>query len=97
MRILSVSRLQKLKPWITLIGGSALYAKMIVYSSKKNLLSRAKQEFEKQASPGNFSDYKQALQKHWVSYSEYAYQYEFYKKNEKERGEYISRLKMREF
>ena len=43
---------------------------------------------------GSFEDYKQALNKHWVSYNEYAYQYRFYNKSEEERDEFVSRMKM---
>lgn len=88
---------RKLKTLITFLGGSRLSAKLRVNRSKKNLLANAKNEFKKQTSLGNIDDYKQSLRKHWVSYSEYAYQYEFFKKEEKERDEYISRLKMRYF
>lgn len=82
---------------VTLVGGQKLYAETQVRSIKKTLLAKAKKEFEKGSSLGTFDDYKEALEKHWVSYREYAYQYEFYKKNEAEREEYISRLKMAYF
>ena len=40
-------------------------------------------------------DFEDAVRKHWVSISEYMYQYEFYKLNEAERDEFISRAHMR--
>lgn len=82
---------------VTWGGGNKLHARLNVRSSKKKLLEEAKLEYEKGSSLGNLEDYKQALDKHWVSYSEYAHQYEFYKKTEEEREEYVSRLRMRYF
>lgn len=82
---------------VSLFGGRKLYTKWRVRSEKKKLLANAKKEFEKGSSLGSFEDYKLALEKHWVSYTEYTKQYEFYKKTEEERDEYISRLKMASF
>lgn len=82
---------------VSLVGGQKLYAELHVRSEKKVLLAEAKKEFEKGSALGSFDDYKQALEKHWVTYSEYANQYEFYKKTEEEREEYISRLRMAYF
>ena len=83
--------------FITFVGGVRLHTELNVQSSKKRLLAEAKKKFEKEKTSGSINDYKQALKKHWVSYSEYAHQYEFYKKSEEERNEFISRLKMRYF
>ena len=82
---------------ITVVGGRRLYAEYRVRLLKKRLLAKAKAEFEKGASLGSFDDYKQAWKKHWVSYPEYAEMYEFYKKTEEEREEYVSLLKMTYF
>ena len=82
---------------VSLVGGQSWYAELHVRSEKKKLLANAKKEFEKCSALGTFDDYKKALEKHWVSYSEYAKQYEFYKKSEEERDEYVSRLKMAYF
>ena len=82
---------------ISFLGVERLYATYKVYSSKRRYLRIAKKEFEKETAIGNLEDYKKALYKHWVSYNEYAYQYEFYKKSEEEREEYISRLRMANF
>ena len=82
---------------LTLTGTQKLIAGCRVRSSKRALLAGAKKVYEKGSGIGTFEDYKQALKKHWVSYTEYAKQYEFYKKNEEEREEYISRLKMASF
>lgn len=79
---------------LTLGGGKKLQAILYVRSSKKKLLEEAKLKYEKGSSLGNLKDFKQTLNKHWASYSEYAYQYEFYKKTEEEREEYVSRLRM---
>ena len=74
---------------LTWSGGKMLQAILYVRSSKKELLEEAKLEYEKVSSLGNLEDFKQALNKHWVSYSEYAHQYEFYKKTEEERDELL--------
>lgn len=68
-----------------------------MYRKIKILLAEAKKVFEKNPSLGNISDYEQALKKHWVSYSEFAHQFEFYKKTEAERNECVSRLRMAYF
>ncbi len=82
---------------VTLVGGQKLYAEMHARSIRRSLLVAAQKEFEKESVLGTFDDYRRALEKHWVSYSEYANQYEFYKKTEEERDEYVSRLKMAYF
>jgi len=82
---------------ISSLGVVKIWADLHVYSSKKKLLASAKKAFEEETSVGTFEDYKKALEKHWVSYSEYANMYEFYKKTEEERDEYVSRLKMAYF
>jgi hypothetical protein len=74
-----------------------LYADYMVWFSKRKALSSAKREFSKDTAIGNFNDFKNALNKHWVTYNEYAYQYEFYKKTEEEREEFVSRAKMSYF
>lgn len=82
---------------VNFFGGQRIYADLHARSMKKGYLAEAKKQFETGPSLGTFDDYRQALEKHWVSYSEYANQYEFYKKSEEEREEYISRLKMAYF
>ena len=82
---------------VSLVGGQKLYAEYLVRQKKKKLLAEAKMEFEKGSSFGNLDDYKQALEKHWVSYKEYAEMYAFYNKTESERDEYVSLLKMTYF
>jgi hypothetical protein len=79
---------------LKLVGGARLFANSKVWMIKRKNLRIAKEEFKKDSAKGNLDDYKQALSKHWVSYIEYADQYEFYKKTEEERDEYISRMKM---
>ena len=81
----------------TLVGAQKMYADFHARAMRKSFLADAKKEYEKETALGSFDDYKQALKKHWVSYREYANQYEFYKKSEEEREEYISRLKMAYF
>lgn len=71
-----------------------LYADFRVMVFKKNAMSIAEREFSQKTAIGSIDDFKQALDKHWVSYNEYAYQYEFYNKTEEEREEYVSRSKM---
>ncbi len=81
----------------TLLGLYNLYAEYKVRTIKKKQLSYAMKEFNKESALGSFDDYNKALDKYWVSYSEYANQYEFYTKSEEERDEYVSRLKMAYF
>lgn len=83
--------------FVQLVGGARLYAELKVRVSLRRNLAIAEKEFMKETAVGSFNDYKDALYKHWVTYNEYAYQYEFYNKTEKERGEYISRLRMAYF
>ena len=78
-------------------GMKRLSTEIRVRSAKKKQLSEAEKEFSKPTAKGDLRDYKAAQKKHWVSYSEYANQYEFYKKTEEERDEYVSRLKMAYF
>lgn len=79
------------------MGGQKLYAEIRVHKKKKRLLEEAKRKYENGSSLGSFGDYRQALEKHWVSYKEYAEMYEFYKKTEEERNEYVSLLRMTYF
>lgn len=62
---------------------------------KKLLMNEAKEAFAHTAPHGTFSDYRAALKKNLVSYSEYMHQYEFWHLNEDERSKYVSRLEMR--
>lgn len=82
---------------VSILGITNLFAGLKVVLSKRSCLRIAKKEYKKGSAFGNFSDYKQALNKHWFSYNEYAKQYEIYKKTEEERNEYISRLRMAYF
>lgn len=69
-----------------------------IRSLKNQLLIEAKQKFrEEKPEFGSFKDYHDALNKHLVSYSEYMYQYEFWKLNEAQRSEFISRAQVRCF
>ena len=79
---------------VSLVGGPKFYADYIVWKRKNIFLSIAKKENQKGTMLGNLEDYRCALKNHWVSYDEYAYLYEFYKKTEEERSEYVSLLKM---
>lgn len=74
-----------------------LYADYMVWSFKRNALNSAERVFSKETAIGSLDDFKQAVDKHWVTYNEYAYQYEFYNKSEEEREEYISSAKMTYF
>ncbi|MBO5563025.1 MAG: hypothetical protein J5939_04845, partial [Bacteroidales bacterium] len=82
---------------VNALGIKKLWVDMQVRSSKKRLLASARTEYEKGGARGTLADYEQALNKYWVTYQEYAYQYEFYKKSEEERNEYVSRLRMAYF
>lgn len=76
---------------------SDLVFKHRIRSIKKQFLAEAIKEYENGSNMGDIEDYKDALKKHWVSYLEYANQYEFYKKTEEEREEYVPKLKMTYF
>ena len=80
--------------FLSLMGFKRLWAEYRIYSAKKRFLAEAKKEYEKGSTLGSFEDYKQAVEKHLVSYNEYAHQYEFYKLSEDERGEFVSRRMM---
>lgn len=82
---------------VTSLGIKRMWTALHVRSVKKHLRDDARKEFQKAEAPGCFDDFCDALKKHWVSYSEYASQYEFYKLTETEREEYISRLRMAYF
>lgn len=61
-------------------------------------LNEARQNFSNgSAGRGSLEDYSCAMRKHLVSYSEYMHQFEFWKLDENERNEYVSRLKMEMF
>lgn len=58
----------------------------------KMLLAEAKMCFSKEKpKKGCWADYKNAMKKHFVTYSEYMYQYEFWNLSEEERNQFISR------
>lgn len=65
---------------------------------KSQLLKDAIERFQME-SPihGSLVDYKKALRKHFVSYSEYMYQYEFWRLSEQERKQFVARDTMRLF
>ena len=66
-----------------------------VKSELNRLLAEAKENFTQHSYPhGTLSDYIDAFDKHWCSFSEYMYQYEYWKLNEHERSEYVSRMQM---
>lgn len=79
---------------VSLLGGQKLYAKYRVWKRKKQRLSYARKEYGKGSSIGSLDDYRKDLKKYWVSYPEYAYMYEFYKKTEEEKSEYLTQLKI---
>lgn len=89
------------------IGDAILTHTGIVYLSalsrvrkhKKGLLKEAEKFYSGGGEDikGSYEDFKNALNKHWVSYSEYAHQYEFYKLSEPEREEFVARLRMAYF
>ena len=62
---------------------------------KNELLQEALAKFkEEKPAHGSIADYKKALDKHLVSYSEYMYQYEFWHLDEVERDKFISRSEL---
>ena len=79
---------------VSFSGVRRLWTELHVRSQKKHLLANARREYLKESAPGRLEDYERALKKHWISYSEYAHQYEFYDKAETERSEFVARLKM---
>ena len=72
-----------------------LVIKDSIRSELKNLLIEAEDKFSQKSYPhGSLSDYRDAFNKHWCSFSEYMYQYEYWKLNEQERSEYVGRMQM---
>ena len=64
--------------------------------SKKELLREATTEFKNNRfNYGGLKDYKKCLKKYLCSFSEYMFQYEFWKLDKKQKYEYVSRLEMR--
>lgn len=82
---------------LKILGGPRFYANYLVWKRKKMLLASAKKEYENGSQFGNLYDYKRALEKHWVSYQEYSKMYQFFKKSEEERNEYVALLRMSYF
>lgn len=74
-----------------------IYSDYLVNRKKKQLVNEAIIQYNNGSELGSFKDYKNALDRHWVSYSEYAFQYDFYRLTEVERKEFVSRLKMDQF
>lgn len=65
-------------------------------SERKALWEEAARLFrEEKPSQGSLRDYKNALKRHRVSYREYMYGYEFWKLDEKGRGEFVSQRQMK--
>ena len=79
------------------VGMKGLWASLRVRYGKMRQLAIAKRVYDKGKGAGSYEDYKDALGKHWVSYNEYALQYDFPPKPEQVREEYVSRLKMKYF
>lgn len=70
--------------------------KRFIKSERIHLLQEAKDHFMKEKPQnGTLSDYKNALKRHFVTYSEYMYQYEFWKLTESERDLFVSRNSVR--
>ena len=82
-----------------LIKSSILYPPLLKFVKnqdriirKQQLLQEAYSKFEEEHPVhGTLRDYKTALNKHFVSYSEYMYQYEFWRLTEQERCKFIAR------
>ena len=61
---------------------------------KEEAIERFKSE---SVTKGGIEDYIEAWEKHGVSYSEYMYQYEFWKLSDAQRSEFVSRMQMISF
>lgn len=86
-----------------LIG--ALYGKMmriplfrefrILHEERKRFIKEAEERFrQEKPQHGSLEDYKDALRKHRVTYSEYMYSYEYWRLDEAGRDEFISTSEM---
>ena len=65
------------------------------FSERRIFLKEAKTHFQNDKTlPGSYRDYKKAFWKHRVTYSEYMDRYEYWKLDEKQRDEFISRSEM---
>ena len=82
---------------VTWSGAKRIWTELHVKSQLKHLEADGINHFAKGSAPGSLADFKNALDRHWVSYSEYANQYRFYDKTEPEREEFVARLKMAYF
>lgn len=77
------------------LGILRIWSILDVYLAKRKFLNEARHIFNSGGGIlGNYEDYRLALKKHWVTYSEYAFQYAFPEKAEAERDEYVSRKRM---
>ena len=69
-----------------------------IWNTKRSLLQEAQLKFiEEKPEHGSLADYRSALKRHFVSYSEYMHQYEFWHLSEAERNQYIARNALRTF
>jgi len=63
----------------------------LLSAEREMFLNEARQRFaNERPSHGTLQDYKHALRRHRVTYSEYMYSYEFWRLNEKQRDQFIS-------
>lgn len=95
-----IKRLIKQSRLFNLIKYTPFLRRIIYFCFKHNRIRQNLQEAKllfasETPQHGSLQDYKLALAKHKVSYSEYMHQYEFWHLNEAERSKYISRLEMR--
>lgn len=67
----------------------------ILHEERKRFLKEAEERFKREKPEhGSLEDYKDALRKHRVTYSEYMYSYEYWRLNEQERDEFVSTSEM---
>lgn len=78
-------------------GAKRIWTELHVRSQLKHLKAEGIRIYAKGNAPGSLEDFEKAVERHWVSYSEYANQYGFYDKTEPEREEFVARLKMAYF
>ena len=63
----------------------------IYFNERRHFLREARTRFSQEnPGKGSFRDYKSALRKHRVTYSEYMYSYEYWHLGEDERNRFIS-------
>ena len=96
IRIASILYVSFMKSIKEILWSSPVLREVYIYwSEKARFLHEAKIRFPvERTGNGSIDDYKRALSKHRVTYSEYMYSYEYWRLDEEQRNEFISTSEM---